>query len=81
MCWNPPDPSDYVDKQLASDDDGIHYLYLPDGDPYEIRVYHPDCTPTIEEYWNADDFNARLEDLKQTQAEYEVIFGPDSIPY
>lgn len=81
MCWNPPDPSDYVDQKLATDDLGITYLYLPDGDPYEIRVYHPDSTPTIEEFWNIDDFNARLEDLKQAQAEYEIVFGPDEIPY
>lgn len=85
MCWNPPDPSDYIQQRLSmyedEDDLEITYLVLPDGDPYEIRVFHPDGTPTIEEFWSADDFYARVEDLKQAQVEYEVVFGPEEIPF
>ncbi len=83
MCWNPPDPSDFVDQQLASNEDeqGIQYLYLPDGDPYEILVFHPDRSPEVEEFWTAEDFNARLDELKQANAEYEILFGPEEIPF
>jgi hypothetical protein len=81
MVWNPPDPSDYVDQWLAEEDPGIQYLYIPGSDPYEIRVLHPDGTQTIEELWGLEAYNSRIEDLMQSGAKYEVITGPDEIPF
>lgn len=81
MTWNPPDPSDYFDQKLATDDLGITYLHLPNGDPYEIRVFHADSTPTVEEFWSSGDFYTRLDELTRAHAEYEIVFGPDDIPF
>lgn len=72
MCWNPPDPSDYVDMALA-DDEQI--------ETYSIRIFHPDSTPTIEEFTEVFEYYARIEDLWMAKAEYEVINSPDDIPF
>ncbi len=74
MVWNPPDPSDYVDTALSSEED-------EDIEIYSIRVFHPDRTPTIEEFTEAFAFHARIDDLWVTDVEYEVIHGPEDIPF
>ncbi len=67
MVWNPPDPSDYVDMELNQEE----------TETYSIRVFHPDRTPTIEEYTEMYAFDARVEELWLARVEYEVINGPE----
>lgn len=75
MCWNPPDPSDYVDRILAEEVE-------TEDEIYSIRVFQLDGSTTIEEYSEVFEFHERVYELWVTNTEYEVIYGPDSsIPY